>query len=166
MYGGQRLGDLLMKFADRSETNVDAENSLGYLLTSPTSHSVEARQMGKQGGEPRPEPGSSLPGQFCPVFCSTRALDTSKLVFGDLRCRLRDVNNLMTPVFAARLVRVRRQRCAAMSARLREDRDDQVGLIGRYQVPVLPFVAGLTTWFALLGLLWRSSLGLGRRSIG
>ena len=154
-----------MKFADRSETDVDAENSLGYLLTSPASHSVEARQMGKKGGEPRSEPGSSLFGQLGPVLCTARALDAPELVFGHLRFRLRDVNNLMTPVFSARLVRVWGEGCPAMSTRFREDRDDQVGLVCRYQVPVLSFVTGLAAWFAFLGLLRRSSFGLGGRSV-
>jgi len=166
MGGSQGLGDLLMKFADGSQTDVNGENSLGYFPAAPASYSVQTRQMGKQCGEPWPETRSSRFGELRPGLCPARAPDALKVVFGDFRFGLRNINDLMTPIFAGRMVGIRGQQCAATITCVWKHWDYLVDIFGRYQVPVGPLVTRLAAGIALLGFHRGASFGLGSRSIG
>jgi len=52
MGGSQGFRDLLMELANGPQTDVDAEDGLGDLLTAPPSYSVTTCQMCKKCGEP------------------------------------------------------------------------------------------------------------------
>jgi len=88
-----------------------------------------------------------------------------KLVLGDLGFGLRNIDDLMSPILAARMVRVRREICAATATRFREDRDHHIGLLGGYQISVGSLVTRLAAWFAFLGFHGRPSLRFGSRSV-
>jgi hypothetical protein len=88
-----------------------------------------------------------------------------KLVLGDLGFGFRNIDDLMSPILAARMVGVSREICAATATRFREDRDHQLGLFGGYQISVASFVARLPAGLALLGFHGRPSLRFGSRSV-
>jgi len=91
-----------------------------------------------------------------------------KVVFGDFRFGLRNIEDLMTPIFSRRLVGIRfaGESRAALVTRFRKHGDHFIHLIGRYQVPVGPLVTGLAAALALLRFHGTASLRLGSRSIG
>jgi hypothetical protein len=91
-----------------------------------------------------------------------------KMVFGDFLFGLRNIEDLMTPIFSVGLVGIRfpGEDCAAMITRIRKHGDHFVDFFDWYQVPVGPLVTGLSAGFALLGFHWTPSLRLGSRSIG
>ena len=164
----QGFGDLLMKFAHRSETDVTPEDRLGDFLTPSPSDSVQPREMGQKGRKPGAETRPSHWRDFAPILRPTRASDAMKLVFGDLGFGLRNIHYLMAPILAGRLVGIRflRQDFTALCARFRKHRDHAIDFFDRYQVSVGSLVTRLAAAFTLLGFHRTPCFGLGRRTIG
>jgi hypothetical protein len=163
----QGFGDLLMKLAHRSETDVDPEDRLGDFLTTPPSDSVQPREMGQKRRKPGAETGPSHVRDFAPILCPTGASDAMKLVFGDLRFGLWNIHDLMAPILAGRLIGTRflGQDFTTIIARFRKHRDHAVDFFDRYQIPVGSLVTRLAASLTLLGFHRTPCFGLGRRSI-
>ena len=161
----QGFGDLLVKLADRSQTNADSENRRSYFFATSASHSMETAEMGKKCGESWTNTGSGLSRKLSPVFRPAGATDTMTMVLYDFRLGLRNIEDLMTPVLPSRLVRVWGKHGAAVFAHLGKHRDYVVDLVHGYQLSVCSLVTRLTTGFAFPGFLTRSGSELGLGSI-